>query len=84
MGIIQCVLSYINDAWMIFVLILGLFRHGKDPMDGIDGTIKNLVYREVLSGDIAIDTSKKISEFDDKKAMQIVYSYQKEQLLKQP
>ena len=38
-------------------------HHRKGPMDGIVGTIKNLVYREVLSGDVVIDTSKKFGEF---------------------
>ena len=30
-------------------------RHGKGPMDGVRGTIKNQVYKEVKSGRIVID-----------------------------
>ena len=37
--------------------------HGKGPIDGIDGTIKNLVYRKVLSGNVVIHTPEKFAEF---------------------
>ena len=29
-------------------------HHGKGPMDGVDGTIKNVVFREVKSGRLSI------------------------------
>ena len=38
-------------------------QHRKGPMDGISDTIKNLVYRKVLPGDVVIDTLKKFDEF---------------------
>ena len=38
-------------------------HHGKRLMDGIDGIIKNLVYRKVLSRDVVIDTPKKFAGF---------------------
>ena len=31
-------------------------HHGKGPMDGIGGTIKNVVYRRVMAGDLVINT----------------------------
>ena len=38
-------------------------------MDGIGGTIKNLAYRNVLYGDVVIDTPKKFAEFANEIAM---------------
>ena len=32
-------------------------------MDGIGGTVKNLVYRRVLSGDVVINTRREFAEF---------------------
>ena len=55
-------------------------HHGKGPMDGIDGTIKNLIYRKVLSGDFVIDTSTKFVEFANVDCLFL----SKEQLLKEP
>ena len=37
--------------------------HGKDPMDRIGGTVKNLVYRRVLLGDVVINTPREFAEF---------------------
>lgn len=33
-------------------------HHGKGPMDGIGGTIKNVVYRNVKSGKILVNSAK--------------------------
>ena len=38
-------------------------HHGKRPMDGIGGTLKNLVYRSVLSGDVVINSPREFAEF---------------------
>ena len=38
-------------------------HHGKGPMDGIGGTVKNLVYRKVFSGDVVINTPKEFADF---------------------
>ena len=38
-------------------------HHGKVPMDGIGGTVKNLVYRMVFSGDVVINTPKEFADF---------------------
>ena len=38
-------------------------HHGKGPMDGIGGTIKNMVFKKVLSGTTVINTLKKFAEF---------------------
>ena len=40
-------------------------HHGKGPMDGIGGTIKNLVFRRVLSEDVVINTPKEFATFAD-------------------
>ena len=37
-------------------------HHGKGPMDGIGGTIKNKVFREVKSGRIVIDSPKSFTD----------------------
>ena len=59
-------------------------HHGKGPMDGISGTIKNLVYRKVLSGDVVIDTPKKFAEFANEISNVDCLFLSKEQLLKEP
>ena len=38
-------------------------HHGKDQMDGINGTVKNPVYRRVLSGDVVINTPREFAKF---------------------
>ena len=38
-------------------------HHGKGPMDGVGGTVKNMVYRRVLAGDIVIDNPKQFANF---------------------
>ena len=38
-------------------------HHGKGPVDGVGGTVKNMVYRRVLTGDIVIDTHKQFANF---------------------
>ena len=38
-------------------------HHGKGPMDGVGGTVKNMVYRRVLAGDVVIDNPKKFADF---------------------
>ena len=38
-------------------------NHGKGPMDGIGGTIKNLVYRRVLARDIVINNPKQFASY---------------------
>ena len=38
-------------------------HHGKGPMDGIGGAVKNLVYRRVLSGDVVINYPKEFADF---------------------
>ena len=53
-------------------------------MDGIGGTIKNLVYRKMLSGDVVIDTPKKFAEFANKICNVDCLLLSKEQLLKEP
>ena len=53
-------------------------------MDGIGGTIKNLVYRKVLSGDVVVDTPKKFAEFANEISNVDCLFLSKEQLLKEP
>ena len=38
-------------------------HHGKDPMDGIGGNIKNMVFKKVLSRITVINTPKTFAEF---------------------
>ena len=38
-------------------------HHGKGPMDGVGGTVKNMVYRRVLAGDIVIDNPEQFAAF---------------------
>ena len=49
---------YINIEWHY-----NEAHHG--PMDGVGGTVKNLVYRRVLSGDVVINIPKEFANFAD-------------------
>ena len=40
-------------------------HHGKGPMDGIGGTLKNVVYRKVMSGDLVINSPKEFATHAD-------------------
>ena len=37
-------------------------HHGKDPMDGVGGTIKNVTFQKVKSGQIVVHTPKGFSD----------------------
>ena len=37
-------------------------HHGKSPMDGVGGTMKNAVYRDVKSGKVTINSAKEFAE----------------------
>ena len=37
-------------------------HHGKSPMDGVGGTIKNVIFRKVKSGQIVVHTPKEFSD----------------------
>ena len=50
-------------------------HHGKGPMDGIGGTLKNCVYRDVMSGKCVIDTPKQFAEHADKSIKGITSLY---------
>ena len=41
------------------------WHHGKGPMDGIGGTLKNAVYRDVKSGKAIINDAKEFAEYAD-------------------
>ena len=51
-------------------------------MNGTGGTIKNLVYRKVLSGDVVIDIPKTFAEFANEVSNANYLFLSKEQLLK--
>ena len=48
---------------------------GKGSMDGISGTLKNSVYRDVMSGKYVIDTPKPFAEHADKAVKGITSLY---------
>ena len=56
----------------------------KGPIDGIDRTIKNLVYRKVLSRDFVIDIPKTFAEFANEISNVDYLFLWKGQLLKEP
>ena len=47
-------------------------NHGKVPMDDVDGTINNVIFRKVKSGQIMVHTSK---EFSDAAVKCAIYYY---------
>ena len=50
-------------------------HHGKGPMDGIGGCVKNVVYRAVLAEKVVINTPKEFSDFanDHIKTISVLY-----------
>ena len=38
-------------------------HRGKGPMDGIGGTVKNTVFRKVLSGEVVIGSPKELARY---------------------
>ena len=53
-------------------------------MDGIGGTVKNLVYRRVLSGDVVINTPKEFANFADQIISVDCLFLENTELLKEP
>ena len=51
----------INFGWHYFEV-----NCGKGVMDGIQGTIKNMVFKKVLSGSTVTNTPKELAEFANK------------------
>ena len=54
-------------SWFVFQILAGTIlpnkslmwlynerHHGKDPMDGVGGTVKNVIFRKVKSGQVVI------------------------------
>ena len=50
-------------------------HHGKGPMDGVGGTIKNVIFRKVKSGQIVFHTSKEFSDVAMKFVLSIITVY---------
>lgn len=60
-------------------------HHGKGPMDGIGGCVKNMVYRAVMSGREVIKTPKEFAECADKLVKGVHCSYQPiEEIMEEP
>lgn len=53
-------------------------HHGKGPMDGIGGTIKNVVYRNVKSGKILVNSAKEFCDAANKLVPSITLLFQTE------
>ena len=62
-------------SWFVFQILAGTIlpnnslmwlynerHHGKDPMDGVGGTVKNLIFRKVKSGQVVIYSTQEFSE----------------------
>ena len=58
-------------------------HHGKGPMDGIGGTVKNVVYQHVKSKKCVIDSAKCFAEYADKtvKGISSIYMAQSEMMV---
>ena len=50
-------------------------HHGKGPMDGVGGTIKNVIFRKFKSGQIVFHTSKEFSNVSMKFVPSIITVY---------
>ena len=53
-------------------------HHGKGPMDGIRGTIKNVVFRQVKSGRVVINSAEEVSVTANKFVQSIPTLFQNE------
>ena len=40
-------------------------HHGKGPMDGIGGTVKNIIFRKVLSGEVVIGSPEEFARYSN-------------------
>ena len=62
-------------SWFVFQILAGTIlpnkslmwlynehHHGKDPMDGVGGTVKNVIFRKVKSGQVVIYSTQEFSE----------------------
>ena len=58
-------------------------HHGKGPMDGIDGTIKNVVYQKVKTGKVIVNSAEELHEATNKFIPSVKSLFQTE-LLKEP
>ena len=60
-------------------------HHGKGPMDGIGGTVKNLVFRHVTSGKVIRNTPEEFAHYADKVCEGVNPLYlPKEEILEEP
>ena len=55
-------------------------HHGKDPMDGIERTIKNVVFGQVKSGRVIINSAEEFSVAANKFVPSIATLFQKEKI----
>lgn len=56
-------------------------HHGKGPMDGIGGTIKNVVYRKVKTNKVIVNSAKEFQEAASKFVPSITSLFQTEEML---
>ena len=62
-------------SWFVFQILAGTIlpnkslmwlynehHHGKDPMDGVGGTVKNVIFRKVKSDQVVIYSTQEFSE----------------------
>ena len=62
-------------SWFVFQILAGTIlpnnsfmwlynerHHGNDPMDGVGGTVKNVIFRKVKSGQVVIYSTQEFSE----------------------
>ena len=54
-------------------------HHGKGPMDGIGGTVKNVVYRQVKSGNVTTNSAKQFFDAANRFVPTITTLFQKEE-----
>ena len=50
-------------------------HHGKDPMVGVGGTIKNVIFRKVKSGNFVVHTPKEFSDVAMKLVSSVITVY---------
>ena len=69
-SLIPCYDHTLNMSWFYKE-----HHHGKGPMDGVGGTLKNVVFRDVKTEKYTINPTKEFAEYADKRVDSVTTLY---------
>ena len=77
-------LNFAEDSLLNIICCYNERHLGKGPMDGIGETLKNCIYRDVMSGKCVIDTPQQFADHAGKTIIDIASLYLSEEVLVGP